>query len=183
MASVKFKNLKRTLDIEVKKKLLAVAKDQKTLKEIAEFSVKRIKQFARSGNPLRDGKKSKFPPLSEVTPAIRKRLAKYNATHATYGKSGKKKNVTITGQLVEAVKYKLKRNVINVFIKGRRRKYRGKKGQVLKNADGSAQHGNSSAVYKDLVELDPHYKFLGMDKLGEKRIRNIIKRNLRRLLK
>jgi hypothetical protein len=178
MASVKFKNLKRTLDIEVKKKLLAVAKDQKTLKEIAEFSVKRIKQFARSGKPLRDGEKRKFPDLSKATPAIRKRLAKYNATHATYGKSGRKKNVTITGQLVEAVKSKIKNNLINIFVSGRRRKYRGKKGQVL--AD---QESNSAEVYENLISLNKDYRFLGMDELGKKRIRNIIKRNLRRLLK
>lgn len=182
MASVKIKGV-RNLEIKVKKKFLEISKDKKTITEIAEFSIDRIKAFARRGKPLRNGKARTFPSLSDATPNIRKYIARYNATHPTYGQNGKKKNVTITGQLVEHVVFKIKRNVIDIFVKGRRRKYRGKKGQVLKNRDGSAQESNSADVYENLLELNRNYKFLGMDEKGEKRIKQIILRNLRRLLK
>ena len=178
MASVTFRNLKKSFDIKVRKKFIAITKDKKLLNEIGEESVKRVKQFARRGKPLRDGAQRKFPKLSDATVAIRKFIAKYNATHPTYGANGKRKNVTITGQLVEAVQFTIKKNVVKLFIKGRRQKYRNSKGQVIKG-----QESDSAKVYKNLIKLNDDYRFLGMDEKGEKRIKQIIKRNLRRLLK
>ncbi len=178
MATVRFRNLKKSFEIRVTQKLKKVTKDKKTLNEIGKFSQDRIKAMARRGKPLRDGMAGKFPQLSKATVAIRKFIAKYNSTHQTYGANGKRKNVTITGQLVEAVKFKIKNNNVRLFIKGRRQKYRNAKGKVMKN-----QESDSANVYKNLIKLNPDYRFLGMDELGEKRIKNIIKRNLRRLLK
>lgn len=178
MATVRFKNLKKSFEISVTKKLRSVTKDQKTLKEIAEFSKERIQRSARTGKPLRDGAKRKFPSISKMTVAMRKFIARYNETHPTYGQSGKKKNITITGQLVEHVKFTIKNNMIKIFVKGRRQKYRNSKGKVIKD-----QENDSAKVYKNLIKLNDSYRFLGMDELGERRIVNIIKRNLRRLLK
>jgi len=175
--AVKIKGI-RKLQIAVKKKFLTIQKDKKMLKEIAEFSVDRIKAFARSSKPMREGKKDRFPTVKPGTANSRKRVAKYNNTHSTYKQSGKGKNLTITGQLIEATKFKIKGSIINIFVKGRRTLYRGKDGKPYKN-----QERDSGKIYDKLTRRDRDYAFLGMDEAGEKRIRNIIKRNLRRLLK
>ena len=168
------------LKVSIKKKLLSVQNDRKSLKEVAEFSVDRIKSFARRGKPLRSlkfGRPGKFPILSDLTPAFRRNIAKSNPTHKTYGKSGRKRNLTITGQLIEGTMFKIKRNVISIFVGGRRRKYRGANGKKIDGPTSNKQ------LFKELVDRNKRYNFLGMDRLGFKRIKNMMKRNLRRLLR
>jgi hypothetical protein len=179
MAAFKVKGI-RKLEIKVKKKFLAIQKDKKMLNEIGKFHVERIKAFARKGKPLRSlkyGKPGRFPMLADATPAMRKEIARNNQTHKTYGKSGKKRNLTISGQLIEATKYKIKQTVISIFVQGRRKKYRDQKG---KRIDGPS---TNQELFDDLLDRSSRYNFLGLDKLGLKRINLIIKSNLRRLLK
>jgi len=177
MAAFKIRGI-RKLEISVKKKFIAIQKDKKMLKEIAQFSIDRIKAFARSSKPMREGKKDKFPTVRPGTARSRKEIAASNPTHSTYKSSGKGKNLTITGQLIEATKFKIKGSIIKIFVEGRRTLYRNKQGKVIKN-----QEKNSEKIYDKLTRRVRNYAFLGMDEKGEARIRNIIKRNLRRLLR
>jgi len=177
MSSVKVSGINK-LKLSVRAKLLSITKDKEITTEIADFSVDRIKALARSSMPMRDGRRDKFPEVKTVTANRRKSTALYNRTHTTFGRDGKKRNLTITGQLIEHTKYKIKDNVIDIFINGTRLLYKGKNGRNLNN-----QEKNSKDIYRKLLIKDRDYSFLGMDRLGVERIKNIIKRNLRRLLK
>jgi hypothetical protein len=163
--------------ISVQKKLTSVSKDDRLLDEIGEFAVERIKFFARKGTPLRiNGSIGRFPPLKDVTLAIRTILAKYNLTHPAF--QNDIPNVTFTGQLVDHVKYEKKDGYIDIFIEGTRRPILDKFRKPIVN-----QELKSEKIYEDLLRLNPKYSFLGMDFTGKDRIKKIIERNLRRLLK
>lgn len=177
---VSVKNLKR-LEARVKKQFLKVTKDKKMLKEIGIFSVERIKLFARRGSPMRKTRrKGRFPKLADATPKMKRELAKNNPglTHPAFGKSGRERNITQTGQLLDALKFKVRKNVIQLFVKGKRKLLRDSKGNVIKD-----QAKTSQKVYDELLKRNVRYNIMNINPQGIKRINQIIKRNLRRILK
>lgn len=95
---------------EVQKKIEStfkkVRESQSLLTEIGEFTVSRIAGDARRGKPL--NKKRSFPALKKTTVAIRDALAKTNSVHPVFKPS--RSNLTITGQLIDALKFVIKKN-------------------------------------------------------------------------
>lgn len=171
---VNIKTNKVTLDI--KKTFESVRKNKQMLNDIGDFSVKRMQGFARKKTPLQGKKVGKFPANypSEMTVKQRQYLEKFNKTHQAYRAS--KGNLTLTGQLLDAITFEVIRDFVKVFVNDNKRKpYR----------TGPRSRGKSltnEQVYDFLISLNRKFRVLGMDEKGEKRITNIVKRYLRRAL-
>lgn len=97
MAKVSFNS--KSAAAQLIRELNKVKKSDRLEADICDFVEETVKRRARSGKPLNDI--GKFPSLRELTIANRERLAKLNRTHPSF-KPGKS-NVTLTGQLVDAV--------------------------------------------------------------------------------
>jgi len=165
------------VELSVRKTFKAVAKNKQMLKQIGEVSIERMKGEARRTSPLQGDKKGSFPSNypKKSTQRTREYLAKYNATHKTYSKA--RGNLTITGQLIDALKFKVKDGVVNFFISGRRKKYKTKSGRAIKG-----QETDNAKVYEKLLEMNRKFRIIGVDEKLQKRITNIVKRTLRRAI-
>ena len=101
---------------EVEKKIREtfkkVRESEQMLRDIGEFTSERIKAQARRGKPLNDDKT--FPALKKTSVAIRETLAETNSTHPTFKPS--RSNLTITGQLIDAIKYYVKKKIVFIDI-------------------------------------------------------------------
>lgn len=171
---VEFKGLKQ-LELNLKNKFNKVTGNTQMLKEIGTATVKKIQFQARVTKPLQGKKVGKFPagyPKSSTVEA-RRRIAKYNTTHSTY--NAKRANLTITGQLIDGVKFKIK-DGIKIFIDGKRKGYKNKNGTRSKSPD-------NDKVYKELLKRNRKFRILGVDDKLIKVINNIVRRTLRRALK
>jgi len=151
------------------------------LKEVAEFTVSRIRGFARNSKPLQGkDEPGKFPKHKDPpTPQIRRALAKYNKTHPAF--SAKRTNLTFTGQLIEAVTYAItgRRSEIKIFVDdSSRTPVKRKDGSVIESGEKT-----NKAVYEKLLSRDSSYRFLGLDKKGIDRIKAITLKYLRSVLK
>lgn len=89
-------------------------------KEIGEFLVKRIKAETRRKKPF--NKTRSFPSLKTSTIRGRTRLAKLNKTHITFGPD--RSNLTFTGQLIEGIKFTIKKTIITIATSGKRKTIR-----------------------------------------------------------
>lgn len=160
----------------IKKTFNTVRKNNQMLNEIGKVSVERMQGEARRQTPLQGKKKGNFPAgyPSEATKIYRDYLKKYNSTHQTFGRG--RKNLTITGQLIDALTYKIKNGIIEYFIKGKRVPYRGKSGII------KGQELDNAKVYQHLIDQNRNFRFIGIDDKLQKRINNIVKRTLRRAL-
>lgn len=89
---------------------------------VGEFAVDTIYKRTKSGKSLdraENGKPNPIKPLSESYKKFRKKNEKYLVgEYAT----PKKSNLTFTGQMLDALKYKLQENKIIVYINSTRRK-------------------------------------------------------------
>lgn len=175
---VNYKNINQ-VEVSIKKKFKDAAKSRDMLKEIGDFTVERIRYNARRGKPAnKHGDLKEFPTLKPYTIKRRKSIGKYNETHQAFRDTRTKSNVTITGQLLDHVRFKIiKGGVIQLFIKGSRKLLRGKKGQIL--AD---QERDSEKVYLQLIDLNKRYKFLTLDRKGVERVNRIVLKYLRKKL-
>lgn len=145
-------------------------------KEIGAFVVDRIQRTARSGKSIADGQS--FNPLKPSTVKFRESLAKYNQTHPLF--KPKRSNLTITGQLIDSVKYTIKGSIIDVRPSGTHKPYNTKPGKKRGGWDSSEAKSNE-AIAKDL--LDQGRVFIGLDKTGQDRVLRILQRWARRLLR
>ena len=145
-------------------------------KEIGETTVKRIQGEARRQKPL--NAKRRFPSLKQMTVAQRKRLAFFNKTHPSFGPG--KSNLTLTGQLIDAVVFEVRNTSIFISVEESRRK-------GYKTGPG----GRSKKTLTN-KELDKILRKIGFklftprgvdsDTKLKKRLKNILLRTLRRAL-
>jgi len=118
--------IRKKIDIKMKNKL----EDSTLLKEIAELVVYNIKGYTRKGKTMvTDGN---LKTLEKSTIKNRKYLAKNNPTHPSF--KPPKSNLTITGQLLDALVYRIKTvgSKITIYFNNNIRKpYKGNKGQPI----------------------------------------------------
>lgn len=164
------------VEASIKKTFKAVSENKQMLDEIGKIAVERMKGEARRQTPLQGKKKGSFPAgyPAEATKLYREYIARFNQTHPVYGRG--RKNLTITGQLIESLTYKVKDGVIRFFVEGKRRPYRGKNGII------KGQELSNSKIYQHLIDENVKFRFIGIDPKLTKRITNIVKRTMRRAL-
>lgn len=146
------------------------------LNKIGEFSRERIFSFAKSGKSLdSDETPEKMPSLSPGYMRYRAKVEKI----AQMGKffSPRRSNLTFTGQMLDALTFKTKSKKVEVFVEAtarndepRLRKEK-KKGPRLNNAQVAAELAKRGR------------KFIGMDSLGQERIKKLVIKELRQALR
>ena len=118
MASVKFNPAIAAKNLA--KKIRKATNDKRLEKDICDFMVERVRFQARRGSPLNDN--GRFPRLKESTVKSRRNNSQRKHPAFSPGKS----NLTITGQLQDAVTCRRKSGgLFELFMKKSRRSERG----------------------------------------------------------
>lgn len=198
MATVKIKNLKGVRK-NIEGLLKKVVTSKKMLNEVGKFSRDRIVFNARTGKSLEgNNSANKFRGLSDFTIALRKAIKDTDPSLVdnTFFKSSRA-NVTLTGQLLKNLDYKVNKSSVFVVTSGVRSKInftqlarqarlkfgsKDDRAKILGFAAANLQKNqatNNNQVYTNLKKLG--FGFLGMDKTGITRIKNIVLQEYRRL--
>ena len=140
----------------------------------------RVKAEARRRKPLNDTRS--FPPLSDKTIKRRNYLKKYNTTHKTYETS--RSNLTITGQLIDAIVYELQQDqglykIILEVADNARLGYRTGPNSIERNPPSNQELAEMLAE-KGFVLFDPAVIAIN-DNLKD-RVATVFKRTLRRAI-
>lgn len=154
-----------------------VTTSQQMLNQIGEFTTDRMKAQIRKGKPLNNT--GSFPRLKDVSVKIRKQLETLNSTHKTY--KAVRSNVTFTGQLVDAIAYKIvRKSIISIDVKATTR-------SPINTLDGKEKKiVTNKRVQKDLKDMGfVLYTAKGIESEANitKRINNIVKKYVRRAIK
>jgi hypothetical protein len=155
---------------EVLAKISGILKDaahsQKVLNDSGKFFVERIKAFTRSGKSLALGG-SKLRDLADITIEFRKEYKKAGGlVHETF--RPQKSQLTVTGQMLDAVKYEIDGTKINVFVEGTKR-------------DPNLPAGDKTNAELAQENADLGRPFLGVDERGLKRMKLMIVEEIRRI--
>jgi hypothetical protein len=172
MAIIRFKGLDK-LEKKFKERVYSVINDKGVLKEVAEHVKKNIKgEVRRAKNPeTLEGQ----PTLKAKSKKSRAHLAKHNKTHSLYRNS--RANLTITGQLIDSIVYKLGKS--RPFIKfksyGMHKPYLNSKGKP----------SGRPVPNKDIIryQQEAGRTILGISEKSKKTILNIINKALLRNLR
>lgn len=171
-----------------KLKSIALVQQRKTVQDdIGKFTVDRIQKFSHSGKSIAADVAKTFKGLSRSYKAARggkvsfftdnqKRLravpGDYWISNIDTGDffAPNRSNITLTGQLLDALIYKIfsSTNTIAITFKGRRKKLHGQKKRL-----------SHSRVAQYLEEGGR--PFIGLDRKGKERVKNIIMRAIRQL--
>ncbi len=167
---VRFKNWGK-LEKQLKKKLEKCLKDKGMLSECGEYIVKTIKRNTRSKGKYINGEN--FDALADSTKEQRARMAKYNKTHSTYSKG--RSNLTFSGEMIESINYEIKsgKPKLSIISEGDHAPYKNKSGKS----------SGKTISNKELIRIhQKKRRILGVNEVMVNILRNIIRRNLRRLL-
>jgi len=170
---------KARIESVLKKRINDAIQDPALLDELGKVTVERIRFEARREKPLNENRK--FRPLSEGWIKVRKYLAKYNNTPPFFAL--KRANVTITGQLLNSLTFKIiqSRAAINIFFTGDRKPYLGKNGPIPLSPNGKT----NEQVASNLFDIG----FVIFDKTGlgdetfQRRLTNIVRKFIRKNLR
>lgn len=164
-----------SLASDIKATFNLILQDQKVIAEVAQMIIKDIQYQTRRGVSAIDG--SKFKPLSMSWIKMRKRIV--SPTHPTFNPT--RSNLTISGQLLESIKYESKgQGRIRFYFDGDHEPYKitgvkgNKKGQSL--TIGKKMPNEKLAGY---VEAQGR-PFFGVRKSLEPRISKILVAAIRR---
>ena len=182
-----------------------VAKEQVVLDAIGKMMLDRILFNARRGRSLENNVSPvPFKNLKPITKTIRRVVQKTSpqSVDPQFFKPNKA-NVTFTGQLLDSLSFKSKKNSVAITISGRRqnidfeslkRKLSTTSGGAVRNtafnrraqfalnfAAESKQASTNSKVYDNLVEQG--YGFIGVDEKGVKLAKKIVLDEFRRTIK
>lgn len=138
------------------------------LLDIGKFTVDRNKFFARKGQSLSSNDRPRdLPNLQQTTINIRKQIQKKfpEFIDGQFFRADRS-NVTLSGQLLESLEFRIKNDSVVLLFKGNRRK--------IRKDDAST----NDEVYENLVDLG--FDFLGLDEKGQKRVKRIVIDELRR---
>jgi len=167
----------------VKKAFEGTLSNSSLQSEVGTYAVGQMKLYARKATPLQGRNVGSFPSgyPRPKTQEQRERLAKYNRTHPAYGRSTP--NLTITGQLIDAIKYEFSKTkkglFIEFFVDGKRKPYmtgRNKRQKPTKINTDNAE------LYKLLIDIDKDFAILGLGPIQRKVITNKVRSFLRRAL-
>ncbi len=175
MAKVKV-NIKPLIK-EINRTFDKVINDKQLLGELGTFTTKRIQAEIRRSKPLNDTRK--FPALKDLSIKIRKHLERFNFTDIVY--KANRSNLTFTGQLVEAIKFKIiKGNVVEIAVANTKR-------QPIAGAKGLIPDKKTNLeVSRDLKKLGFFLftaKGLDSEPKIDKRLKRIVKKFVRRAIK
>ena len=144
--------------------------------EIGKFLVSRIQLEARRAKPLNNSRS--FPSLKSITKQHRDYLKKFNSTHGAF-KSGRS-NLTFTGQLIDAITFKVKKGLVEIFVeKSSRTPY---KTGPNSTAKGTPNNNKLAEILGKIGFVFMTKKGLESDPQIRKRVNNIVRRFLRRSL-
>jgi hypothetical protein len=177
MATVNIKFDFKAATNDLLRKFNKVKRNKQMNTEIGTFVTKRIQAEARRGKPI--NAQRKFPKLKSLTVAQRSRLAKLNRTTSVF--SPGRSNLSFTGQLIDALMFKVKKDKIIVEVEdSRRRPYK----------TGADSIAKSTPSNKDLDKILRSIGFRMFTAQGikrepkiTKRVKSIVLRTLRRALK
>lgn len=191
MAKVRIKNISAALN-SVRSVFADSVKSEQFLTEVKDFVVLRIQAETRKGRDLKNERPQ--PELSDATVSFREKINSGKIV-LSYPQDGSffrpsKSNLTMTGQLMESIDGRVvkqgmvyKKNVIEIFVSGARRKVRylwAKNGKEIKFGD-QKQILDNAELAKDLAKRGR--EFLGLDIKGIELIRkkavDIIRRAIR----
>jgi hypothetical protein len=148
---------------------------QRLLRESGGFVVQRNQRFARTGKSLKGNKTIyKLPFLKQFTLKRRKELFKTRPSELGefFNPRRKRSNVTLTGQLVDSLSFKLDKGFIAITISGRRRK--------LEPDDANT----NPELYEELEDISGRdFQFIGLDKTGQRVVKQKILNQLRAEIK
>jgi hypothetical protein len=127
----------------------------------------------RGNNLLNEDGKVKLKPLENSTVRSRTSLARYNDTHPVF--SPKRSNLTITGQLLDALEYSVQGNKVTITVQdSRRTPYQGRGGPH----QGNPPTNRDVAIYQAEMGRD----FVQIDNQTLGRIRRLLTQSIRRIL-
>lgn len=139
--------------------------------DVGEFVADRLRNETRRGKSL--STETKLPVLRESTKAIREYRSRVGVENGGFVPSPffkkKKSNLTQTGQLLGSIKYEVKNGKIEV----------GPTGSRDRSLDAYNEFSTNEELASDLQKRG--FKFLGLDKRGRQRIRQMLIREIRRL--
>lgn len=146
------------------------------LEAVGKFSRDRIYAITKLGFSMSGNSKKKLAPLADWYKGYRKRYQEKTQTGASF--SPNKSNLTLSGQMLDALTYKIDqaRKTVQVFVQDSGRKpnpypLRGRKNDSRSNAQ----------VAKEVAQKGR--PFIGLDQDAVKRIKNDIVSELRRALR
>ena len=167
---VRIKNIDKVIAL-LRETFRSASESKKMLDNIGDFVVTRNKFFARTGKSLSNNKAPiKLPELQDTSKAQRARIAKKFPEFIS-GKffKAERSNVTLSGQLLNSLNFKIKKKSVVLFFKGKRK--------VISPNDLKS----NDAVYDNLVDLG--FDFLGLDEKGQKRVSKLVLDEFRRTIK
>lgn len=161
----------RGAKIRMTNRLTKILKDPVLLREVGEFSRDRIVQRARLGKSMAGGKGERVLPKLSKSYIKQRRNRNRDIDPEFFQRNATRSNWTLTGQFLKSVKYKTifsgkLRGRIAVFPTGRRK-------GGLKNVQ----------ILRWLTELNKRYEIFAMNQAGQRQIKKIVQRFLRRKLR
>lgn len=153
--------------------VLKVTRNQELMRDIGEFSKDRIFKMTKTGKSIFHPSAKTLKELSWLYVKVRKWWKGKGKPAGAYF-SPQRSNLTMTGQMLDALKYKYTRgsNKVNIFIEDSSRPV---KGPVLR---GKKPENLTNAQVARRVAANGR-PFMGMDDLGKRRIIQLAKRKLR----
>lgn len=154
-------------------KVLEVALNKDTMDEVGKELVTMTKKNLKQGIITDGNVVGKLPPLSPDWIARRKVLAMHNQTAPWFKPA--KSNITLTGQLIESVKYDTWKNVVKIdFSNESRVPYTNKNGSKGKSISNKKLAG---------FLAERHGSLIGLTEPMRNRVIKIVERRLRALLR
>jgi hypothetical protein len=170
-----------TIKVRAKKAIDAAISSNETMDAIGKELVKMHQVSIRAQeNPYAKASQwgtTRFPPLSKAWIKYRKKLAEVNQTGLGYGP--RKSNITFTGQLVNAIRYKSntsRKEVVIDLDDSKRQQYMGLRGKPIGDPGLTNQQ---LAKYMDKNGLT----FIGLTAQMKTRAIQMVERSLRRMLR
>jgi len=151
------------LDAVIRRSQKALQTQKSDFVEIGEFTSKRIQSKTRTGKGVDGNNETKLKPLSLDYKTFRKK--NQSIRKGAFFKANKS-NLTLTGQLLDAVTFKAVNNNVGITFKSNRKKTRPNE-KPITNSKIATFH------------QDGPRPFIGLDKVGLKRVLNIFRRALR----
>lgn len=146
----------------VKKRLRSIVKAHGIEEEIAEY----YRETSR---------KRKFKGLTRKTIASRKRMSRYNKTHADY--SNRRSNLTFSGQLIDSIKgyVRVSKSAIELIPRGRRKPYRLKSGKRSKSRPLNVDVVRGQEDQGRFLMIPTKKQRIGIIKIFRSKLRRVLK--------
>jgi hypothetical protein len=112
LAKVKIRGIE-AIQSKIEKMFGDVRTGEQMRNEVGTFVVSKIQLEARRRKPLNDDRA--FPELSPKSKGIRKYLGAYNILHPAF--KADRSNLTLTGQLIDAITYRLNSTFFTIEVK------------------------------------------------------------------